>query len=140
MLTAHLIANRVYRTCKTQVLHVQVSSSSCHSENVPAPRASFITSCKLCPSTAMSDHTAFSRVRRPAKLLQSNHIEYIVLDGNELWCMRAGLSDSLHVCLPAFRLPVNDLHSPSAKGRCEEKRMIRQTLRQLRSHHRITLL
>src|SRR5258708_15015473 len=56
MLTAHLIANRVYRTCKTCVLHVQVSSSSCHSENDPAlssPR----------PSTAMSDHTAFSRMQ-----------------------------------------------------------------------------
>jgi hypothetical protein len=30
------------------------------------------------------------------------------------------LSDSLYVCLPAFRLPVSDLHSPSVKGRWKE--------------------
>src|SRR5258708_40340932 len=70
--------------------------------------ASFIT----CMS-AMSDHTAF---QGSSKLLQSNNHECIFLDGNELRYRRTGLSDSLHVCLPAFHLPVNDLHSPSVKG------------------------
>src|SRR5258708_38061960 len=48
---------------------------------------------RQCPTTT------FSRVlvQRPAKLLQSNNNEYIVLDSNELGCRRTGLSDGLHV-------------------------------------------
>ncbi len=64
----------------------------------------------------MSDHSFFKDAT-PSELEQSNGHEYIVFDSNELGCRRTGLSDSLHACLPAFRLLVNDLHSPSAKGR-----------------------
>src|SRR5229473_2795882 len=35
-----------------------------------------LSSPRVCSSTAMSDHTAFSRMRRPAKLQQLNNNEY----------------------------------------------------------------
>src|SRR5216684_6479489 len=68
--------------------------------------ATFITCMSVQP------HSFFKDVRQRNCTITS--ISFLM--PMELRYRRIELSDSLHVCLPAFRLPVNDLHSPSVNG------------------------